>query len=48
MLGFRTRNGHEYVVGDIVPGIVDANEKQQESRASNAKQGLAGAGGSSE
>src|ERR1700685_26843 len=38
------RDVHEYMVGDSVPGIVDADEKQKQGRASNAKQGAARAG----
>src|SRR6266699_6068502 len=32
----------EYVVGDGVPGVVDADEEQEQCRSSDAKQSLAG------
>ncbi len=31
----------EHIVGNVVPGVVDADEKQQQRRAANAKQRLA-------
>ena len=31
----------EYVIGDSIPGIVNADEEQQEHSPTNAKQGLA-------
>jgi len=47
-LGFCFRPVNEYMVGNAIPGVVDADEKQQQSRTSNAKQGLARVRGSRE
>ena len=30
----------EYMIGDAVPGVVNADEQQQQRRSSNAEQGL--------
>src|SRR6266571_7353214 len=38
----------KYVVGDAVPGVMNADEEQQQRRSSDAEQSLAGVGESRE
>ena|SRR6266536_1244588 len=41
-LPFPIRVVHQYMVGDAVPGVMNADEEQQQRRSSDAKQSLAG------
>ena len=44
----RSPPAHEHVVGDAVPGVVDAGEEQQQRRGADAEERAAQAGGSRE